>query len=116
MDSVEDEINRRVVELGSKLGDPIGPEIRPDANLNSTGAQDVLEPVQGDTVRTAQQWQQTLGQGLFESVARNIVFGEAMSNAVSTAVGRAAKDLGMSKNDLVQLVGISLVEAGVTGQ
>jgi hypothetical protein len=115
-DSVEDEINRRVVELGSKLGTPIDPEIRPDSDLNSTGAQDVLNAVQGDAVRTAQQWQQTLGQGLFESVARNIVFGEAMSNAVSTAVGRAAKELGMSKNDLVQLVGISLVEAGVTGQ
>jgi hypothetical protein len=115
MDSVEDEINRRVVELGSKLGDPIGPEIRPDANLNSTGAQDVLEAVQGGQALTAQQWQQEIGQELFEAVARNIIFGEAMSNAVSTAVGRAAGKFDMKKKDLIQLVGISLIEAGVTG-
>jgi hypothetical protein len=114
-DSVEDEINRRVVELGSKLGDPIGPEIRPDADLTSTGAQDVLEAVQGGQALTAQQWQQEIGQELFEAVARNIIFGEAMSNAVSTAVGRAAGKFDMKKKDLIQLVGISLIEAGVTG-
>ena len=108
------EINRLVVSVGSLFEQPVPPGIRPDADPASIGQEDLLQGLQNQTLPLSpDQWAGIVGEQAVAAVRDNIS-GTPITREIASFLRNKADDLGMTGDQLIQLIGISLMRSGLT--
>jgi hypothetical protein len=106
-------IDQKVVELGAILDKPLRSEIRKDVEEGGIGAQSLQEKViWEDPVGklTPEDWQMEIGQYAFDYIYQYLFGGQSLPYDADSLLEDEAEELGLSKNELIQLVGISITK------
>jgi hypothetical protein len=109
--SYEATINKHVIDLGLRLRDGLPAEVRPDYDLSSIGAQDILRGLEApqDPMQnmTPDQWIAAVGNTTFKYAMRGAQ-GQTLSYTARKRLEETGEELGIDGNRLIQLIGLSI--------
>ena len=106
-------IDQKVVALGAILDKPLGAKVREDVEEGGIGAGTLAEKVvwvDPVTQLTPEDWQVEIGQYAYDYIYQYLFGGQALPYDAEGLIEDEAAELGLHKNDLIQLVGISIAQ------